>query len=80
MTKFMFNIIDYFKESMWTPEEGALTQVFLACADEVLIRDIRGRYFHPQAVEMQPCSRFAWRVDLQKKLWNFTEELIEGRG
>jgi NAD(P)-dependent dehydrogenase (short-subunit alcohol dehydrogenase family) len=73
-------VIDYFKESMWTPEEGALTQVYLAAAADIKERDIRGRYFHPQAVETQPCQRHAHNLKLQKALWSFTEELIAGRG
>jgi len=70
----------YFMESMWTPEEGALTQVYLAASTDVLERDLRGRYFHPQAVETQPCRRFTHNLTLQRALWNFTEELIAGRG
>lgn len=77
---FFLGMIDYVKDSMWTPEEGALTQVYLAAATDIKERDLRGRYFHPQAVETQPDSRFARNLTLQKALWLFTEELIAGRG
>eukprot|EP00927_Polykrikos_kofoidii_P058702 TRINITY_DN533_c0_g1_i11.p1 TRINITY_DN533_c0_g1~~TRINITY_DN533_c0_g1_i11.p1 ORF type:complete len:376 (-),score=49.11 TRINITY_DN533_c0_g1_i11:40-1167(-) len=73
-------IINYFAESFWSPEEGALTQVYLAAANDIKDRDLRGRYFHPQAVETQPCARFAHNLTLQKALWSFTDQLIEGRG
>jgi len=36
-------------------------------------------YFHPQAVENLPDSRFTSSLDLQKKVWQFTEELIDGK-
>merc|ERR1712039_34869 len=53
----VYRAIDYFQESFWTPEEGALTQVYLAAATDIKDRDLRGRYFHPQAVETTPCAQ-----------------------
>ena len=47
---------------------------------DVKEKDLRGRYFHPQAVEVQPCGRFAHNLVLQRELWKFTEELIAGGG
>mmetsp|Transcript_48627 Transcript_48627/g.135874 ORF Transcript_48627/g.135874 Transcript_48627/m.135874 type:complete len:369 (-) Transcript_48627:19-1125(-) len=72
-------IVNYLKESMWTAEEGALTQVYLAAASEVREQRIRGRYFHPQAVEVFPHAH-ARNFTLQKAVWAFTEDLIAGRG
>eukprot|EP00929_Paragymnodinium_shiwhaense_P016053 TRINITY_DN12418_c0_g3_i1.p1 TRINITY_DN12418_c0_g3~~TRINITY_DN12418_c0_g3_i1.p1 ORF type:complete len:375 (+),score=91.50 TRINITY_DN12418_c0_g3_i1:100-1224(+) len=69
-------LIGYFKESMWTSEEGALTQVYLAAADEVRVQEVRGRYFHPQAEEVLPNRQWAVNWTHQKALWTFTEELI----
>ena len=71
--------VNYFKGSMWSPEEGALTQVFLAAADEIREKNIRGRYFHPQALEVIPCRRFAQNRTLQKAVWAFTDALIDGK-
>jgi len=70
------NIVEYFKESMWTSEEGALTQVYLAASDDVRVQNIRGRYYHPQAQEVLPNMPWAVNWTHQKALWAFTEELI----
>ena len=78
LLQFVQLLLEYFKPSMWTAEEGALTQVYLAAADEVRERNIRGRYFHPQALEVIPSRRFAPNRTLQKALWAFTEKLIDG--
>jgi len=60
---------------MFTPEEGALTLLYLA-ADPSVSRDrIRGKYFHPQAVETEPHS-VTRNETLQIALWDFTESLI----
>mmetsp|Transcript_32188 Transcript_32188/g.47357 ORF Transcript_32188/g.47357 Transcript_32188/m.47357 type:complete len:392 (-) Transcript_32188:247-1422(-) len=62
---------------MFSPEEGALTQIYLAAAPEVatLGGGIRGRYFHPQAVEVQPHAHTK-NMTLQTSLWDFTESLV----
>jgi len=78
--KILISIVGYFKESLWTSEDGALTQVYLAAASDVRERDISGSYFHPQAVEVMPCHQNTRNLTLQRALWTFTEELIEGRG
>lgn len=75
----LLQVMDYFKESMWTPEYGALTEVYLAAAAEVREKNTRGRYFHPQALEVIPCRRHAANRTLQKALWAFTDALIEGK-
>ena len=75
----LLQVMDYFKESMWTPEYGALTEVYLAAAAEVREKNTRGRYFHPQALEVIPCRRHAANRTLQKAVWAFTEALIAGK-
>jgi len=70
------SVVEYFKESMWTSEEGALTQVYLAASDDVRVQDIRGRYYHPQAQEVLPSMPWAVNWTHQKAVWAFTEELI----
>lgn len=66
------------KNLMWTSEDGALTQVYLAAASEVETKDIRGKYFHPIAMEINP-SEFATEKN-QKDLWRFSEQLLSEKG
>jgi len=66
---------------MWTPEEGALTLVYLGTAVEELRRKkTRGQYFHPQSQLMEN-HRYARDDDpetknLQENLWKFLDELV----
>jgi len=66
----------------WTAEEGALTLLYLGTAvDDLQTKNHRGQYFHPQSKHM-PDHRDASDKDpntkiLQKKLWNFLEELVK---
>lgn len=57
------------------PPEGALTSLYLATSPEVEAQNIRGKYFHPIAIETK-MPAFAEREELQNDLWRFTEELI----
>ncbi len=67
---------------LWTPEEGALTLLYLGTAVEKLQEDnIRGRYFHPQSIMMEDHKLFRKDNDkqtkiLQGKLWKFLDELV----
>jgi len=65
-------------DASWSGEMGALTQIYLAAAtDELVAKDIRGKYFHPQAIE-QPANRIhATNLTLQKMVWQFTQELTD---
>ncbi|KAG8462011.1 hypothetical protein KFE25_014030 [Diacronema lutheri] len=65
------------KDFIWRTEDGALTQLFLA-ADSAAIstRNLRGRYFHPQALEVAPCKKHATNLTLQRELWAFSERLV----
>lgn len=60
---------------MWSAEEGALTQLWLA-TPEVAAQNVSGRYFHPQAALATP-SPFASNLTLQTALWNFTRSLYD---
>jgi len=69
-------ILKWFQENtFWTAEEGALTLLYLGVAtDEIASKNIRGKYFHPQAEEIvNPLS-----IDepLQKELWKFSDDLV----
>lgn len=73
---FITRIIDYTRTTMmWTAEEGALTQLYLGIAtDELRSRNVRGKYFHPQAQEV--VNPFSLDEKLQKDLWEFSNELV----
>ncbi|KAG0319213.1 hypothetical protein BGZ97_002559 [Linnemannia gamsii] len=58
------------------PKEGALTQLYLATSPEIEDQDVRGRYFIPIAKEIQPSS-YGRDVELQEKLWTFSENLVK---
>ena len=67
--------------AMWTPEEGALTLLYLGTATgELRRRNFRGRYFHPQS---QPVTRHRHVYAdedatnaLQAELWAFLDGLV----
>lgn len=71
-------ILDFFLEKsniLWTSDEGALTLLYLAAnVEELRKKDIRGKYFHPQSVEV--VNPFSLDESLQDRLWQFSEELI----
>ncbi|KAF9906123.1 hypothetical protein EC991_000919 [Linnemannia zychae] len=68
-------ISDYLSEKLaMTPEYAALTQLYLATSPEVEEKDIRGRYFIPIANEIEPTAE-SRDVELQEKLWTFSENL-----
>jgi retinol dehydrogenase-14 len=71
------SFVDWMRSNvMWTAGEGALTGLFLGVAVDRLVQDnIRGRYFHPQAIEVTNPS--AENEVLQNDLWEFSEELVE---
>ncbi|KAG0337692.1 hypothetical protein BG000_005102 [Podila horticola] len=62
--------------SALTPEKGALTQLYLATSPDVVTKDIRGRFFVPIAEE-QELNADALDVDLQEKLWEYSEKVVK---
>ncbi len=73
---FIMNFLNYLrKNAMWTAEEGALTQLYLGVAvDKLADHNIRGKYFHPQAQEI--LNPYSLDEKVQKKLWEFSDELV----
>lgn len=60
----------------WSPEEAALTELYLGVAtEEIREKQLRGRYFHPQSVEVT--NSYAESVELQENVWNLCEGLVE---
>ena len=64
---------------MWSSLEGALTPyrvVYLAVAtDELKSKNIRGKYYHPQATEID--HPYANDEVLQDNVWNLCEVLVK---
>ncbi|KAF8977587.1 hypothetical protein BGZ46_007258 [Entomortierella lignicola] len=58
-----------------SPDEGSLTQLYLAASPKIEKEDIRGRYFIPVANEILP-SPFARDEKLQEELWAYSEKLV----
>jgi len=72
------NTFDYLRENMmWTPAEGALTLLYLGTAtDELVSKDIRGKYYHPQSIQVKhPLTQ--GEEELQRKAWNFCDDLVK---
>ncbi|KAG0337693.1 Retinol dehydrogenase 14 [Podila horticola] len=67
---------DFPKESALTPDDGALTQLYVATSPDVVKGDVRGRYFVPIAQEESLGSE-ALDVDLQEKLWEYSEKIVK---
>ena len=66
---------------MWSGEDGSLTMLYLGMATDALKKgNVRGQYFHPQAVPVAPHDRFATDPALGQAVWKFTESLIERYG
>ncbi|KAK1739923.1 retinol dehydrogenase-related protein [Skeletonema marinoi] len=60
----------------WSSEEGALTELYLGVAmDELKEKQVRGRYFHPQSIEVT--NSHAESVELQENVWQLSEGLVE---
>eukprot|EP01062_Namystynia_karyoxenos_P081800 TRINITY_DN906_c0_g2_i1.p1 TRINITY_DN906_c0_g2~~TRINITY_DN906_c0_g2_i1.p1 ORF type:complete len:296 (+),score=77.52 TRINITY_DN906_c0_g2_i1:416-1303(+) len=69
-------VMNYMRGVMWHPDVAALTSLYAAVSPEIVEKNITGKYFHPIARETAPCEH-AVNKPLQKRLWEFTESLIE---
>ncbi|KAJ1540349.1 hypothetical protein HK405_011400 [Cladochytrium tenue] len=58
-------------------DQGASTSLFLATDPTVEEKDYRGLYFDPIAKLVEPDSKIATDAALAKKLWEFTEKLVQ---
>lgn len=61
---------------MITPEDGALTQLYLATSPDVEEKKIKGQYYVPFGVPDTPRG-VAASDDMPAKLWEFTENLLK---
>ena len=77
--KYILNSV--LRNIMWTPEEGALTLLYLGTnINDLVAKNIRGKYYHPQSIEMKnhpyaPDNSKETKL-LQVKLWMFLDELV----
>ena len=61
---------------MLTPDDGALTSLYCATSPEIEEKNLRGKYFIPFGVESSPKNDYAKDKELAKKLWQFTDDLV----
>lgn len=59
-----------------SPDNGALTSLYVATSPEIEEKDYRGRYFEPTAVLGEP-SKFGKDAAMAKRLWDFSEESLD---
>ncbi|KAF9332760.1 Retinol dehydrogenase 14 [Podila minutissima] len=64
------------KDSFLTPDDGALTQLYVATSPDVVRSDIRGRFFIPIGQE-ESLSSEVLDEDLQEKLWEYSEKIVK---
>jgi len=60
--------------ALMTPNQGALTQLYLATSPEIEEKEIRGQYFYPQARLIRP-PKFATEA-AEEELWALSEKLV----
>lgn len=73
--KMASTMLDSFSRMVFmTPSQGAVTQLYLATSPEVEAKDIRGKYFRPQAMQAAP-PKFSTE-ELEEKLWTISEKLV----
>jgi hypothetical protein len=58
-----------------SPEDGAVTQMYLATSPEIEAKNIHGQYYVPFAEVATP-SGYATTQENQTKLWDFTEKIL----
>mmetsp|Transcript_9093 Transcript_9093/g.11825 ORF Transcript_9093/g.11825 Transcript_9093/m.11825 type:complete len:384 (+) Transcript_9093:152-1303(+) len=77
------SVFDFIERQVtWTTADGARTQLYLSMAHDVEIKNLTGKYYHPQAIEVQP-SKFAQGElgkAMQAKLWEFSESILRSKG
>ena len=60
---------------MFTSEDGARSQVYLAASQDVIEQKINGQYFHPIAKRVTPSELVT--KENAAKMWEFSEELLK---
>jgi NAD(P)-dependent dehydrogenase (short-subunit alcohol dehydrogenase family) len=68
-------LVSVMNDVMWSCDEGALTGLYLGAHVGLTDKSVRGKYFHPQTHQMVP-STHAFDGKLQKRVWQFSDELV----
>lgn len=59
-----------------SPQQGALTSLYVATSSDIESKNFRGEYFVPTA-KLDTPSEFARNEQLLEKLWDFSEKLLQ---
>ncbi|CAG8660157.1 hypothetical protein C2G38_2034237 [Gigaspora rosea] len=70
-----FSLPETYIANSISPEDGAITTLYCATSPEIQEKNYRGRYFVPFGIEGEKYS-YLDDDDLAKRLWEFTENLI----
>lgn len=62
-----------------TPEQGALTQTYLASSPDVVEKGYKGEYFVPYA-QLSRSTAATEDKGLQEKLWKWSEDVLRSKG
>ena len=76
--KVVLQVVDWLRldSLMWSADVAALNLLYLGVAtDELEKDDIRGKYFHPIAVEV--INPLSLDEKLQDDLWRFLDDLVQ---
>ncbi|CAG8787626.1 14811_t:CDS:2, partial [Dentiscutata erythropus] len=69
------SVPETFMSSLISPEDGAITTLYCATSPEIEEKNYHGKYFDPYGIEGEKSS-YTENEDLAKRLWEFTENLI----
>jgi len=70
--KVIFKVANVFAKN---PDNGALTQLYVATSPEIEQENYRARYFVPYA-KLSTSSKVSTDEELAEKLWKFTDDLV----
>ncbi|CAG8543447.1 16869_t:CDS:2 [Racocetra persica] len=68
-------VTENLRASAISPDDGAITTLYCATSPEIEAKNYRGKYFEPFGKEAEP-FKYTNDDDLAKRLWEFTENLI----
>ena len=68
-------LLSFLNLFFYTPDDGALTQIYLAAHPDIVKKNIRGKYYVPMA-KLQDATPIAKDIELQKELWDLSMEKI----
>ncbi|KAJ3122126.1 hypothetical protein HK098_003105 [Nowakowskiella sp. JEL0407] len=65
-----------FRSFLLTPEQGALTQLYAATSNDIVVKNYSGEYFIPFGELSKPRVAVAESKELRDKLWEFSEKAV----